>query len=533
MLVGSQNLEKQSQWLVFATLVVFIFQPLANFSAFNYFQNSFSALRTVGYFIILLTISYICLVLLRYLFKRLKITILALVIGFSVLTLFNNYLIEQGLHQILRDGFRFRYIFFADVIIFLLVLPCSVWIANHKSFHHAILMAVLAISLTDIALIKSKELAHYDSLDVKPYHELVKISNTPNADRMPNVYFIVPDGFLGPEMLRKLSEQNITIDIELEKRNFVVNKQAFSNSTSTSLSLPIVYTMNYLFDDGEIISHKKFNELEKLYQQDNPVFAEFRRRGYQFIRLADGMGSKCVGNEDRCIKKHSFYTTQDMIFANRTLIPSTLAHLFFWSKGLIPGMMEINEFIPYLPDPQTGPYFVHAHFTLPHAPFRFKADCSPLGFSSMYAANDFYFDLESASSRFDIEFGQTMCCQKMLLEFVDNIRQRDPNSIIIIQADHGTHTYDKVNTNFQSMKKEYFQESFNILSAFYGPASFTQHLNKQFSPVNTFRMLFAWMDDQEPNLLPHRSLFGILDKEMLAEKDGMFIIHEWQPVKVE
>jgi hypothetical protein len=190
--------------------------------------------------------------------------------------------------------------------------------------------------------------------------------------------------------------------------------------------------------------------------------------------------------------------------------------------------MEMHEFIPLLPKAEEGPFFLIGHFALPHDPFRFDKDCNSLGYTSVFSSTQAYFDAKPGVERFGIYQGQTLCAQKLLTKLVDGIKEKDPNAVIIIQADHGSHGYfDPEELPFEEITKDNFYENFNILYAFYGPQSLTDHLYDGFSPVNTFRLVFAWLDGMEPELLKHRAFYGIVNKKLVQKHNARYVMKEW------
>lgn len=520
-----------SRWLIGLTLAVFAYQPIADFVAFNYHQAAFSSLRCLGYFLVLLALGYGLVLIGKWIRGPQHSLHLALFVGMVMMMVLSNYAIQSALQEALGQDFRFRYVLAADAILVVLLYFLSFLISKFATFHYAFLATIFVFATFNL-LGTEQQKATYTEFNVREYVDLVKVPSAANKPK-PNVYYLIPDGYSGPEMFNKTALTKTTIDDSLREKGFRVIKNAFSNASGTMISLSQVYSMNYLFKEGDVIKGKKIAELEELYQKESPVTREFRRRGYQFYRLADGMTGHCYGTEDKCIEMKSFFTTQDMVFANRTLIPSTLAHKLWWSKGLIPGKMEMDEFVPLLPKASDGPFFLIGHFALPHNPFRFDRECKSLGYASVFSSTQAYFDMKPGRERYNIYEGQTLCAEKKLIQLVEGIQKQDPQAIIIIQADHGTQDYfDPYHQNFEDLTLENFYQSFNILYAFYGPESLTKQLYDGFSPVNTFRLVFAWLDGVEPQILPHRSYYGVINKKLMAETGGIYVMREWKDAPV-
>ncbi len=524
--ISMQTKVTNSRWLVWATLGILIFQFVADFIAFNYYQASFSLIRCICYFLIIFVLALGLVSVGKKLIGKKYELALAFTIGFCLLFIFDNYVVEATLRTLMGEHFRFRFVILADGLAILLFSGLAFLISQFKTFSYAFLGTLFCMSLFNLFSIENQAV-RYEALDVKEYTSFAKTSDS-SLKNKPNVYYLVPDAFTGTEMFNQLSDIKLSIDKDLEKRGFRVIHNAYANASATLLSLPQVYSMNYLFKEGDVINGKKLTELGNLYQQESPVTREFRRRGYKFYRLADAMTGHCFGTEDKCIRKLSLLTTQDIVFMNRTLIPSVLAHKLWWSKGLIPGQMEMHEFIPFLPSAADGPLFLIGHFALPHNPYRFDKECKSLGYASVFTSIQAYFDSKPGKDRFNLHQGQSLCAEKLLTKLIDGIKERDPHAIIIVQADHGSQCFfDPELLHFEELTKNNLYENFNILYAFHGPESLTKQLYDGFSPVNTFRLVFAWLDGQEPELLKHRSFYGVIHKKVLEENKARYVMKEW------
>lgn len=516
--------------LIYGVLAILIFQPIADFTAFNYYQASFSLMRCMAYFLVLLGFSALAIWVAKKCFGKKNQMVFALAFGMNIMWIFNNYAVEAFLQQVLQEGYRFRFLILADIFAFILIFVFAFILNKFKPFRYAFLGTIFLTAILNLSMMKQQE-THYQEFDIQEYPISKSRVNEPKLK--PNIYYIIPDGFMGVTMFNKISQSKLTVENQLEDRGFQVIHDAYSNGSATLLSIPQTYTMQYLFKEGEIIKGKKLRELGDLYQKESPVTRAFKQRGYKFYRFADGMTSHCHGTEDKCIQKSSLFTIQDTVFMNRTLLPSALAHKLWWSKGLIPGQMEMNDFVNLLPDSKEGPFFLIGHFSLPHSPFRFDANCNSLGYSSVFSSTAAYFEKKPGKERFEIYSGQAFCAQNLLLQLVDGILHKDPNAIIIIQADHGNQDYfDAYHRQVETLTFDEFSQSFNILYAFYAPDALKKQLYDGFSPINTFRLVLAWLDDTEPDLLPHRSFYGILNKKLLEDVQGTYVMHEWYDAPV-
>jgi hypothetical protein len=126
---------------------------------------------------------------------------------------------------------------------------------------------------------------------------------------------------------------------------------------------------------------------------------------------------------------------------------------------------------------------------------------------------------------------------QQLLDLVNFIRTKDKGAVIIIQADHGptfignqtpkdslywiTHADD-----LRLKTKEDFRYTFGIFSAIYLPhlsdrmGDIKEYFSKKLSLINTFRQLFAYLSDQQPQLLQDKSHYLYFDKSINAYKEA-------------
>ena len=89
------------------------------------------------------------------------------------------------------------------------------------------------------------------------------------------------------------------------------------------------------------------------------------------------------------------------------------------------------------------------------------------------------------------------------LELVDTIIQRDPNGIIILQADHGIR--DKASSS-DWRTDDTWKQVFSILNAWRIPPGLDcrKELHPELTSVNTFRIVQGCVLGAPPDLLPER-----------------------------
>jgi hypothetical protein len=101
----------------------------------------------------------------------------------------------------------------------------------------------------------------------------------------------------------------------------------------------------------------------------------------------------------------------------------------------------------------------------------------------------------------------TICINGRLLTMVDRILKRQPNSIIIIQGDHGCRSdwRSTVETDlipWTGTREEYVRDYTAILNTIYFPDGDYSAFYPGITPVNTFRILFNKYFGTNYELLP-------------------------------
>jgi hypothetical protein len=293
-----------------------------------------------------------------------------------------------------------------------------------------------------------------------------------------NVYLIVPDMFVGPEVMKLQYKSKYDFTKNLKEKGFKIIKNPRSNAPATGYSMPHFFKMKYYLKDGQVISDEEYEKIW-LFPSAFEVRKEFHKRGYNYYMADDGSYIRCLGYEDKCFPKKAFPNRYDFNF----LLQSMFFKLYeiqnrklgsFGFKKLI----ELKDMIEYLPKPEKRPFFLYVHVSMPHPPIRLDENCKPLK-NRTYTSADSYEK-------------QAICASKMIDKTVDKILSRDPNAIIIVQSDHGARFANKANNWLEA-----YNASFNNLTAFKLPKKCEKYLYDNMSPVNSFRLVFACLDEKK------------------------------------
>ena len=490
-------------------LILFASLPVFNFIAQNTGETGFSPVRSLLYSLTIFVVSVILLSILRLLFPRVRPLFFAVFIGLSMVITFNGYLIEGYVFsETFGSQHRIRYIILIYSISLVLCGFVSWFLARNKKILSIVMVGACAFALTDLANIGQWAFAMYKAgnltgaMSGKNHEQIIsderEAALNPEKPASPDVYFILPDMMFGEEMFTKYGIEPDTLD-GIRARGFQIIKRARSNAPVTEYSLPHIFGMNYYLKDGEQVTKTEMQKIKNIYIKENLVYKEFRKRGYKIYAVNDGYWSGCGRGEDACIrkKKQSILKEQDLRFLERTafmksldLIDTTF-NIFPTPMNLWPytNRMEVPELTHLLPKPSGTPFFLYIHLGgLPHYPLRFRRDCS-------YHRYD---DIKVSYPE------QYRCAVKYLELLVDSILARDKTAMIVIQSDHGVSISNQHLKQVEDLTEEDMRENLSIISAYHIPEECRNYLHPGFSPVNTFRLIFACLDGKQPELLPDR-----------------------------
>ena len=255
----------------------------------------------------------------------------------------------------------------------------------------------------------------------------------------PNIYFFLLDAYGRADMLKHyFNFNNYPFIKALKDRNFIIGTNAHSNYNCTHESLAATFNMTATNISKYKSPSIKGNHLVKKILKKN---------NYTTIKLPPPyVQSGCYGNQDICFKSWTKYLN---------LLTYFLKHSF-WSDRI--KHTDFNEYISIsdlrrsilLPN---APKFVFAHFAHVHD-----------------AIYDIHGNFHSKIHQVESPSRYLSSIKKvngMLLEVIDEIKHKDPDSIIILQSDHGFDNVDFGNVA-DSTKKVCggsFKYRFEILSA--------------------------------------------------------------------
>ncbi len=293
--------------------------------------------------------------------------------------------------------------------------------------------------------------------------------------KAPDIYYIILDSYCRIDVMRETFGYDNSAFLEgLRTRRFYVGDQATSNYVATVLSLSS--SMNMQHHRGPDILDVYERRGQKLLLPEmirrNAVAGLLRDCGYEFVTFATGYSATEVRAADRYLEPTFAYTEFMRILVDWTPVRSIFNRIGWIPRELMRGhvMFVLDELARV--ERHGKPMFVFGHVGAPHTPHVFDAEGRLLnyvpGFRDGYRA-----EAEYVSRR--------------TLEVIDAIRARQPNSIIIIQGDHGPYSSPGDEWSFE----RYARDRVSILNAVSLPDAPAEAVfYPTWTPVNTFRILF-------------------------------------------
>ena len=336
------------------------------------------------------------------------------------------------------------------------------------------------------------------------------IQNT-HYDALPDVYFIVLDGYGRADVLEKdFGLDNSGFLNDLQKRGFYTAECSMSNYDQTELSFSSTFNMTYL---DNIIAKLPAGDLSPLYFapyiKHNQVRTFFESLGYKTVAFFTGYywthwddATYFLGDPRNNLTESSISPFEE------TFLKTTLFRLFsdtVTSLGNSPAsqananisLFTLNE-LPIISQVR-GPKFVFAHIMLPHPPYVFDQNgkIRDLGIDKLSPSDPTRNEL--------IRIGyhdQVLFVNKRILPIIDTIlSQTNGNVIIIMEGDHGPPDAQEEQGNMEN------------LSAYYFPNQDYSSLYPTITPVNIFRIILTDYFGQNYPLLEDKSYYSATSAE--------------------
>ena len=347
------------------------------------------------------------------------------------------------------------------------------------------------------------------------------------SDSLPNVYYIILDGYPRNDVLKKhLDFDNSEFINFLKQREFYVAENSYSNYSLSSTSIPATMNMNYInFLADELGEDSRSYDplLGKdfgLYA-DNQVIKNFKSMGYKVAKIGSVpmyLHEIPLADLSSCYK--SIHLMDNRLFD--TVARTSMIGYFIerWSEDLQRQIIICAfEELPKISSYYEEPVFVWSHIMLPHFPLIFGANGEPVtpGESLLVMNNPHVFEGTDSSWNIKQQFLQQLqFANKKSMELVDKILKNEKQSIIIIQSDHGS-AFD---VNLHDPTDDDVHQRLSNINAIYFPDEKPREiLMNDTTNVNTFRIVFNSYFGSDYDILEDRIYWNLSYKKPFWFKD--------------
>ena len=388
--------------------------------------------------------------------------------------------------------------------IFLVILIAGIiYIIRSQNVSDKISVANV-ISITIVGFLSISMLVYFVEnpvdLAAAEYFDLPIISST--VETKPDVYVFILDEYAGKDQLRIDFDYDLTdFETELTERGFVFPAKSYSNYPNTANSEPSFMNMQYLdFLTEELGKDSKDLRINHKIKDGNNVMKVFKKNGYKITNFYAGMGA--TGEALLVDKQNCNYgTINDDLRKNfvNTYIPVSYFNEHFllthqWEKLDCTFKTVLNfENDPDRPD------YVHVHMKLPHAPYIFDENGNRVSYPH---PEHMGISLEKKAY-----LDQLIFTNKKMLELVDSIQERSPESVIMIFSDHGF----RAEIDWVNPENIDYLRGFDVISYFYFPGK-DVNLPEELTIVNLYRIFFNEYLDANYELLENKHHWYVSDR---------------------
>lgn len=342
----------------------------------------------------------------------------------------------------------------------------------------------------------------------------IEISSPSKTDSLPDIYYIILDGYGRSDILKSLYNYDNTEFLTwLEEQGFYIAERSHSNYSQTALSLASSFNFMYLDPVVETIGEETSSRHPmRLMIHDNLLFQHLRDNGYNILAFSTCSTLTDLKDADIYITHGSQPSEFQNELLNTTPIPIFL-NLPFLKSQYDYHRENILFTIQHLKDAAEieTPVFVFAHVMVPHPPFVFGASGEPI----------------QPDRKFDLSDGTLLTTVMSREEYVKGYRNQlayinsqikisiqelllgsDNPPIVILQGDHGPGSM----LDYMSIENSNVLERMSILNAYYFPDQIYKDLYPEISPVNTFRVILNRYLKTDYAILEDRGYFSILGR---------------------
>lgn len=351
------------------------------------------------------------------------------------------------------------------------------------------------------------------------------------ADRLPDIYYIVLDGYAREDVLRRIYRMdNSDFLDDLESLGFYVAEAAVANYVQTRLSLAAALNMRYVDEIADGLGPELAEVRVDGSIMESRVQQILSENGYEIVAFESGFPYTELTEADIYLTREAEprfeaqsagslqLNSYEALLLNTTILRIPLewaernrmrAAAQVYSRPHHDHRLRIRYALMKLPEVARleGHQFVFVHILAPHPPFVFDAEGEPRVPLRPYSLSDgsSYLVEGSRSEYVDSYRQQVQFLNGELAETVEKIlANSEVPPVIILQGDHGPGAY----LDWNSAAGTDLEERTSILNAVYLQGERSEEFYSGLSSVNTFRVVFNWLFDPDEAILADRSYFS-------------------------
>lgn len=398
------------------------------------------------------------------------------------------------------------------ILLCVLVLRFGGTAAGLTMFANALMVSSLLLVISPIVV---NHWQRWRSPTTLPPH--FGLAAHPPSQTTPDVYVLILDGYGRADVLRDIYGVDSQLIGDLQSLGFQVAARATSNYAQTAQSVASMLNAEYLpalLGDGIPPRTARYSLRDLIL--DNRMFAAFAAAGYRIRAYPSEYGFIGFQHVTERPRPWLYLTDFEYGFYGTTVLP-LLSTIAGWAPASGPLALHrhhvrwtldhLQREIPQAGDPPT---LVFAHLLIPHPPFSFEADGSPLASRLPANLNDgSHWRAQAAHSGERYEAGYVKGIQFLDSRIVEIVRRvlagsGERPTIMYLLSDHGP----SVGLDWEDPDRTDFRERLGILLAARFPEGYPVTLHPGTTPVNAFRILLNTVVGSELSPLEDRAYFS-------------------------
>jgi len=470
-------------------------------------------------FIIILPITFGLIFILSLIFQNKKAISFVISIG---LMIFFSY---GHIHNLISTNSELRHIYLITVFLLIFIISTYYFVRTKRKLDNAIkitnAVGIILIVISGMNII-SDNIVGNTSID------LIDTSSNINTNQIsdkPDVYYIILDAYAGQDVLNNYFGYDNTEFISfLEDKNFHVVPHALTNYHNTALSLSSSLNMQYLdcVENSKVI-REEFRESEFCFGpsvaydkvQNNEIMKKFNQEGYTIINAYSGIEPTRnfdIAFSNLCGRYSGIMNSELTItLIGKSILNPIYVKLFEDVKRdqILCVLSELEQ----VHKKYDKSIFVFAHLMLPHHPYIFGPNGESVSPEKMEAR------WEGLENDKDGYLNQVKFVNQKLKQIITTIIEESSiPPIIILQGDHGLKSEIK---NWNHPTDEEFHNRLSIFNAYHIP-TMNELPYENITPVNSFRIIFNELFDEQLEILPNLSYWQYDEAPIFREVNLIF-----------